>query len=66
MKIKILEDGLLLTKDKVYDAIKVSSNVIKLRNDSGNTGQYYYPNRMYFEDVTIIYNRDSIIEDILK
>lgn len=65
MKIKVLISGLALTEDKVYDAIRIASDIIEMRNDLGELLRYYYPSS-YFENVTIKYNRNDIIDDILE
>lgn len=64
MKIKVLENVLALTKDRVYDANKVSDDIILMDNDNGHLTHYHYPAR-YFEDVTFKYNRNTIIDEIL-
>lgn len=67
MKIRILEEGLGVTKGRVYDAVKTPhhyTNIIEMVNEDGLICQYYYPSA-YFQDVTIEY-RDSLIDEILK
>lgn len=75
MKVKVLEDGLELTKGEVYDVIRITpfNNIVKLNdhniiieiiNEYGKWCQYYFPS-IYFEDVTTKI-RDSIIDGILR